>query len=109
MNSRTITKIGIIAAILITVSGAELAFARGGGGSYNGYGTGTNAGIGTTQIGDTNPYQYQYGHQNQHQYRHNKDASAIRSGNGKLQGDQTLTRSRTQLRGHSSREIEKSE
>ncbi len=60
MKSRTITIIGIIAAILMTVSGAELAFAKGGGGGGGGggscvrNGSVTYAGTGMSQMGDIN-------------------------------------------------------
>lgn len=110
MKSRTITTIGILAAILMTVSGAEIAFARGGGGgggSHNGKGPGTHAGAGMSQMGHTN--QYQYKHQNQHQYRQENGTFTERSGNGKRQGDQIQTRSRTQLRDPSRHQIEASE
>ena len=117
MKSRTITTIGIITAILMTVSGAELAFARGGGGgggggvksggSRNGAGSGANAGAGMSQMGNTN--QYQYKEQNQYQYRQDKGTSTVGSENGKRQGNQAQSGNRTQLRDPSTHEIEISE
>lgn len=113
MKSRTITTIGIVTAILMTVSGAELAFARGGGGgvksggSRNGAGSGANAGAGMSQMGNTN--QYQYKEQNQYQYRQDKGTSTVGSENGKRQGNQAQSGNRTQLRDPSTHEIEISE
>jgi hypothetical protein len=104
MKNRTITTIGIIAAILMTVSGAEIAFARGGGG---GGGAHNGKGAGMSQMGHAN--QYQYKHQNRYQYRQENGTFTERSGNGKMQGDQTQTRSRTQLRDPSRHQIEASE
>jgi hypothetical protein len=104
MKSRTITTIGIIAAILMTVSGTETAFARGGGG---GGGSHNGKGARMSQMGHTN--QYQYKHQNQYQYRQENGTFTERSGNDKRQGDQTQTRSRTQLRDPSRHQIEASE
>ena len=115
MKSRTITTIGIITAILMAVSGAELAFARGSGGggggggksggSCNGAGSEANAGAGMSQKGNTN----QYKQQNQYQYRQDKGASTVGSENGKKQGNQAQSGNRTQLRDPSSHEIEMSE
>ena len=104
MKNRTITTIGIIAAILMTVSGAEIAFARGGGG---GGGAHNGKGAGMSQMEHAN--QYQYKHQNRYQYRQENGTFTERSGNGKMQGDQTQTRSRTQLRDPSRHQIEASE
>ncbi len=105
MKSRTITIIGIIAAILTTVSGVELAFARGGGGgggSCNRNGSVTNAGSGMSQMGNTN--QYQYNHQKKYQYRQDNGTFTGSLKNGKMQGDQAQSGNRTQLRDPSTHE-----
>ena len=110
MKRRTLTTIGIMAAILMTVSGAETAFAKGGGGrgSGNGKGSGVNAGSGLSQKGNApqhqykqqNQYQYQhqYKQQNQHQYLQDQGASGAQPGNAAVQGDQVQSRNRTKLR-----------
>lgn len=105
MKSRMITTIGIVTAILMTVSGADLAFARGGGGggSSKGNCTGVNAGTGMSQGGNT--HQYQYKQQNQFQYRQNKGASNAQPGNETIQGDPVQLRTRTQLRDPATHEI----
>jgi hypothetical protein len=100
MKSRTITTIGIITAILMTVSGAELAFARGGGGKgggfCNGKGPGAQAGAGMAQTGNT--YQYRHKQQQQNQYRGDNGTPEIQSGNGQTPGEQSQLRVRKQLR-----------
>jgi len=100
MKNRTITTIGIIAAILMTVSGADLAFARGGGGkgggSCNGKGPGANSGTGMSQAGQT--HQYKYKQQNQYQYRKDNGTADAQTGNGQMLGDQTQLRTRKQIR-----------
>jgi hypothetical protein len=96
MKSRTITTIGIVSAILMTVSGAELSFARGGGGSSHGKGSGANAGANMSQKGVT--HQYQYKQQNQYQYRQENGATDAGSVNRQKQGDQLQLKSREQLR-----------
>jgi hypothetical protein len=97
MKSRTITIIGIFAAILMTVMGAELAFARGGAGNggYSG-GQASGNGAGMSQRGNT--HQYQYKQQNQYQYRQDKGSYTPQRGEKTMQGDQAQSRIRTQLR-----------
>jgi hypothetical protein len=104
MKRRTITTIGIVSAILMTVSGAELAFARGGGGSCNGKGSGANAGASMSQKGET--HQYQNKQQNQYRYRQENGVSDARSVNGQKQGDQLQSKSREQLRDPATHVIE---
>ena len=100
MKNRTITTIGIITAILMTVSGAELAFARGGGGegggSCNGKGPGAKSGAGMSQAG--NAHQYKNKQQNQYQYRKDNGTPDVQSGKGQMIGDQTQLKTRKQLR-----------
>ena len=111
MKNRTITTIGIIAAILMTVSGAELAFARGGGGkgggSCNGKDPGTNSGAGMSQAG--NAHQYKYKQQNQYQYRQDNGSPDALSGKGQMLGDQVQLRTRKQLRDPDTHVVETSE
>lgn len=111
MKNRTIMTIGIITAILMTVSGAELAFARGGaskgGGSCLGKGPSANSGAGMSQAG--NAHQYQYKQQNQYQYRKFNGMPDTQSGNGQMSGEQTQLRVRKQLRDPDTHVVESSE
>jgi hypothetical protein len=111
MKSRTIMTIGIIAAILMTVSGADIASARGGGGKgggfSNGKGPGANSGAGMSQIGNT--YQYQYKQQNQYQYRKGNGTFGAQSGNRQMLGEQSQLRVRKQLRDPDSHVVETTE
>ena len=111
MKHRTITTIGIIAAILMTVSGAELAFAKGGGGkgggSCNGKGPGANSGVGMSQAGNT--HQYKYKQQNLYQYRENKGTPDAQPGKGQMSGEQSQLRTRKQLRDPDTHEDESTE
>lgn len=99
MQNRTIAAIGIIAAILMTVSAADLAFARGGGkggGFGNNSGSGRNTGAGMSQGGSMNQWQYQQ----EYRYRHRQDngVAAMQQGSEQAAGDQTRLRARKQLR-----------
>ena len=100
MKKRTISTIAIIAAILMTVSGTELAFARGGGGkgggSCDGKGPGYNSSAGMSQAG--NMHQYQYRQQNQYQYRQNNGTPGAQSGNRQMLGEQAQSRVHKQVR-----------
>ena len=80
MKKRTISTIGMMAAILMTVSGAELAFARGGGGKGGGSCNGTNYGKVMSPAGETN--QHKYKQQNQYQYNQDNGAFDAQSGKG---------------------------
>jgi len=95
MQNRTIAAIGIIAAILMTVSAADLAFARGGG-FGNSSGSGRNTGAGMSQGGSMNQWQYQQ----EYRYRHRQDngVAAMQQGSEQAAGDQTRLRARKQLR-----------
>lgn len=104
MKRRMITTIGIVSAILMTVSGAELSFARGKGGSSNGKGSGVNVGAPMSQMGET--HQYQNKQQNQYRYRQENGASDTQSVNGQKQGDQLQLKSREQLRDPATHVIE---
>lgn len=97
MKSRTITTIGIIAAIFMIVSGAELAFAKGGAG-HGGYRGGQAAGNGAGMSQRGNTHQYQYKQQNQYQHRQEKGTFTHQPGDKTMQGDQSRSRVRTQLR-----------
>ena len=111
MKNRTIMTVGIIAAILMTVSGAELAFARGGGGKAGGAclgkGPGANAGAGMSQAGNT--HQYRYKHQNQYQSGKNYETPGDQPGRGQMLGDQTQLRARKQLRDPDTHTVEATE
>ena len=104
MTSRTITTIGIIAAILMTISGADFAFARGGGGKGSGKGPGANSGAGMSQVRNT--YQYKYNKQNQYQYRKDNGTPDAQFGNRQMLGDQSQQRIQKQLRDPDSHVVE---
>jgi hypothetical protein len=100
MQNRTIVAISMIAAILMTVSAAELAFARGGGGKGGGNcigsGPGRNAGAGMSQGGKMQQQQ----DQQEYRYRHRQDngVTALQTGSGQATGNQARLRERKQLR-----------
>jgi len=111
MNRRTITTIGIVATILMTVSGAEIAFAKGGGskggGSCNGKGPGANSGAAMSPAG--NAHQFKYQQQNQHQYRQENGTFDAQSGNRQKTGEQSQLRARKQLRDPDTHVVESSD
>jgi len=107
MKNRKIVTIGIIAAFLMTVLGAELAFARGGGGKGGGFNTASGPSLRMSQTGNT--HQYQYRKQNQYQYRQDNGTFTGQSRQQQMQGDQNQLRSRKQLRDPATHMLETSE
>ena len=116
MNRRILTTVGIVAAIMMITAGADLAFARGGGGgSHNGNGSGAQGGSAKIQSGNTyqqqhkQQNQYQHKQQNQQQYRQDKGSNATWLKNGQEKGDQIQLKTRDQIRDPASHESEVSE
>jgi len=99
MKKRTRTAVAILAAILMTVSGANVAFARGGAGkggacSGQGPGSGFRGALSQVQKAPTS----QHRQHKTHQYREHNGDPAARSDNDRGPADPVPLRTRMQLR-----------
>jgi hypothetical protein len=105
MKKRTMMTIAMLATVLMATTGANFAYARGGGGGGGGGGAG-GAGMGSGMVSGSGfgrmhqnqmGYQNQYQNKYQHRYRVNQEGTAQYSGTS-AQRDQTRAGLRTQLR-----------